>query len=52
VDGGVDDFMHRALRSGVTLVLLANENHIKEVKERWRMARCLFIVSSHLMNFI
>jgi hypothetical protein len=25
---------------------------IKEVKERWRMARCLFIVSLHLMNFM
>jgi hypothetical protein len=25
---------------------------IKEVKERRRMARCLFIVSLHLMNFI
>jgi hypothetical protein len=25
---------------------------IKEVKEKWRMARCLFIVSLHLMNFI
>jgi hypothetical protein len=50
VDGGVDDFMCRALRSGVTLMLLANEKPHKgsEGKKDGEMDRNNKIISFQL----